>query len=78
MNLSQATDFKHWAEREGFLNRLPDINNFALRLPAGTSKGITKPFPRVYRDVPEAVESSGLAGMDAGWTQRDRVSEQIR
>jgi hypothetical protein len=67
VNLSQVTAVKYWVEREGFLNLLPDINNFVRRLPCkGTSKGITKPFPRPYRDVPEAVESGGLAR----WTQR--------
>ena len=82
MNLLQATDFKHRAEREGFLNLLPNINNFGPRLraqgPARESQQTAPPFPRPCRDLAEAVESGGLAGrMDAAWTQRGGVSERI-
>ena len=83
---SRAMDFKHWVEREGSLNRLPDVNNIVRRAPPtgahqGDHQQTTPPFPRPYRDVREAVESDSPAGgMDAAWTQdggcSGRISEQ--
>ena len=73
MNLSQATDFTHWVERAGCQN--PTISFDASR----DQQGDHQVFPWPYRDVPEAVESGGLAGrMDAAWTQRDGGAERIR
>ena len=49
------------------------------RLILRIKQGDHQVFPRPYRDVPEAVESGGLAGrMDAAWTERDGAAERIR
>ena len=64
MNLSQATDFTHWVERAGCQN--PTISFDASR----DQQGDHQVFPRPYRDVPEAVESGGLAGGELDFPRR--------
>jgi hypothetical protein len=64
-------DFRYWVERQGlFPNGLPTSTiSFGASVHRDPARGSTanhSAVPAVYRDVPEAVESGGLAGeMDA-------------